>query len=1393
MAVRLTNQKFTTIDANGNRIIDVGTGSADTDAINKAQLDSVASDVSTNADNISTNADNISSNDTDISNLQAQTARIPGSNVWQAGLRDTYVEAQRVTDFIITRIVTETLTGDGAADREFLLTYTPTTELVTDFFLVPSATVGNITVESVDNDTVTLSGVIGDTNTFQITYITAEPVADPTLNPTVEVENGISRREYFRRRPDAGDVLPIIRPNEDTYVRGVDGRYIGAYWEAITIDGEEWRAQQEYLPGDIVGYLDINGIPRYAYSGTNHYSSATTNPAVFSAIGFQPAAFTDARPWEVVGSALDVSTGSVQDATAFDFLDPDGTRYPIAIQGLITGVNERLGQWGFQVGAYDGTDISVTAPSDVNTNVTISVGNGDIISFGLITEEEPTTAEFEISDVDTEDTTRVYFTGAIPLEIQQLFDGTGNIVAIYQAGARADLGQANRLIFADGDFVINTVDQSIGHAHISLVDNVVNSTSTVTANPGDTATNVGSVDANGNITVNIDTSAKQDKIDAILGDATPAQALDGVITLDLYKDINNNAASDGVQPLRVRGINGIRVEVGDEYLTTGFHSEITIDGTNVPGHGINVETTFPGTPGLGDQIFLDVAVSATDGTNQRARGFYTYVQPSADPATRFWEQLTTSAVGQLYNNARVGDIIYLQYAEEGFNTTDNDFIPGFYRANGNVGDDNHTTWIPAAGEGVTGSTTLVDGSDELRSITIASQGVDTTFNILNDEKNTILDHLEVPMTIGSVVEIDSTIPDEDTRIILDTYETGGGPEDGEWYWRQQEANPGSGPAATIFTPTTWQDLADRPNDGETNSRLWRQLIVQAEAADAAKLQEIREGVGQYDGSTETVPDADLRDLFVAGYNNVTGEVDLNNWAVLRVISNPQGTTNNDVRFRIHSVTSSAGVPPDGDAAGAANQSVGIVISHISDTVTTTVTNAPMRDGDPSFQENLNITGDLIVNGTVAGLEGETVQVWPTAYTEDFTTRIGSYYEFNDRVWRTTEAIAVTSLATLTGSNPATDGPWELITKDLNVIAGTGITIATDAMTNGLSVTTVSSDTVLNRAEVTVPTERDRILRTGEVQNLDTFITDGIARGLNLVIPYDAGTTPADGNLAWVDNELGPFTATTSFDDLTHIRVLTTDPDANLYLTLLREPFIAIWPDADGTPDVTNWAVLQPTGTFDNTNGFSTVVNAITRQLAVTALAGEFNGEIQTNNVRLIHDNAGFIAENIIRFIEPTFNTVTGVNDLLLNGGGVFDLEETGIITVSELDNDGDPVALGNTNTQFTREGTGNQTHTVHHQPMDSMAYLALQFNSVFAGVRGQVTDPVTPQNAAITDNTRDVDLHVYIEYLSTFNGESQDVTFVDRVRLSDGETQTRMYDSAAPAAFSPGGTIINQR
>ena len=124
------------------------------------------------------------------------------------------------------------------------------------------------------------------------------------------------------------------------------------------------------------------------------------------------------------------------------------------------------------------------------------------------------------------------------------------------------------------------------------------------------------------------------------------------------------------------------------------------------GGGVDVETSFPDSPTVGDHIFLDVSVSASDGTNQRARGIYTYVQPSSDPASRFWEPLTISTVGQLYNNARIGDVIYLENAEDNFNTNGNNFTIGFYRATANVGADNHTTWTIIGGG--TGDTSAIE-------------------------------------------------------------------------------------------------------------------------------------------------------------------------------------------------------------------------------------------------------------------------------------------------------------------------------------------------------------------------------------------------------------------------------------------------------------------------------------------------------------------------------------------------------------------------------------------------------------------------------------------------------------------------------------------------------------
>ena len=139
---------------------------------------------------------------------------------------------------------------------------------------------------------------------------------------------------------------------------------------------------------------------------------------------------------------------------------------------------------------------------------------------------------------------------------------------------------------------------------------------------------------------------------------------------------------------------GVAYNIGDQVV---FNNEIYIFTSQVlnsgnatfptaavaevgQGGGIPVVKSFPSAPSVGDEIFLDVAVSITDGTNQRPRGLYTRVQPGSNPNTAFWEQLSPSNVGQLYNNARLNDVIFLQAAETDFNTTGNNFAVGLYRA-----------------------------------------------------------------------------------------------------------------------------------------------------------------------------------------------------------------------------------------------------------------------------------------------------------------------------------------------------------------------------------------------------------------------------------------------------------------------------------------------------------------------------------------------------------------------------------------------------------------------------------------------------------------------------------------------------------------------------------------
>ena len=232
-----------------------------------------------------------------------------------------------------------------------------------------------------------------------------------------------------------------------------------------------------------------------------------------------------------------------------------------------------------------------------------------------------------------------------------------------------------------------------------------------------------------------------------------------------------------------------------------------------------------------------------------------------------------------------------------------------------------------------------------------------------------------------------------------------------------------------------------------------------------------------------------------------------------------------------------------------------------------------------------------------------------------------------------------------------------------------------------------------------------------------------------------------------------------------------DTDSNnLFINLADDAAVLVtWGGLD-TPDTTNWALLHATGAsvLDATGDY--------RDLPVEVFTDEYGGAIQADDVLFSHLHGGFNPEGVLRFR-------TGDE---LTHSGVFELVRTGMTTISELDADGDPVPAGNTNTTIGVVGTGNATATLHHAPVNSMAYLAIQFNSDFEGIRG-TTAGFAAMTDAVTGSTD-------IEYTSIWDTGSVTgvattrTTFIDRV-AADGATETRRFGAAKPTTFDDGDVV----
>ena len=389
----------------------------------------------------------LSTIENDIDILQEQ---ITGTSIYQDSLLTTYEAGQTVSDSFLANYITQTVTPNGTVN--YVLDY----DAIDDVNISNS---GGVNIVRVTGRNVQLDGL--PTADFTFNYTTLNDL-DNEITTSVGVVVGASTREYLRRgTPSTG----IVRPRGDTYVflelpdeAGQVGRlgvYASNHWILILNNGQAWRPYQQYLSRDEVEYRDINSIARHAYAGVNHTSLPSNNPAILSAIDYSgTGAISATTPWTPIGASIDFSTGSVQDPVKLQ----NPANVDVVIQGTLLGVNERLGQWGVQVGT-----------SLVDTTTVSGLGNGDMLSFGLASGTEPTSSSYEIIDVVTESgVTQIYFRGdSVPAEIDTLTTG-GNLVSIYEVGSRIDLGQANRFIFDSSDFTITTDDLDIGHTHISL-------------------------------------------------------------------------------------------------------------------------------------------------------------------------------------------------------------------------------------------------------------------------------------------------------------------------------------------------------------------------------------------------------------------------------------------------------------------------------------------------------------------------------------------------------------------------------------------------------------------------------------------------------------------------------------------------------------------------------------------------------------------------------------------------------------------------------------------------------------------------------------------------------------------------------------------------------------
>ena len=710
------------------------------------------------------------------------------------------------------------------------------------------------------------------------------------------------------------------------------------------------------------------------------------------------------------------------------------------------------------------------------------------------------------------------------------------------------------------------------------------------------------------------------------------------------------------------------------------------------------------------------------------------------PTTESWQKanlLEKVTVLPTTPTPDIGDSVYLT-------ETDGTNEPGPYTYVAGT----PNVWEATGGGASVGTARPAPNATELATIEVEVGGTDTILNILNDNKNTILDNLE-----GVDTDFTYPIPGTTNVVDFDTLDTGGGgATPGTWYYR---ANTSAGTPLDP-SPTSWADLEvalGSPNDDLVT------IVVDAEVADDAALTAM---LGEIDAGITITGNVIITDLSTveAGLLYVSdGTTD--NAAVLRVYTS--GTGDFDVRFVIEGVVSFVGTPPvDGT----------LRISSDFQTHTGTI-------NIPTLASDLNVTG----NATFGN--GELIRDYPAGFAAPFTIEVGDYWEFENRIYRREgNTVAIQTPFAFTNNIPSDTGvgsAWVNVTREILVANGPGLGLVTGDPVDGITTFTLSSDTVLNRADVTVPTIQDQILKTGVVNSIVDFLGSTIANNSNFTVNYDADETPLDGSISFVD---AAGIETTVWTEVDRLRVNSSDVDASTFFNTFTQPgqdILITYRNPDATIDTTNWALLR------TTTAVTSITNALQLSVAV-AEVGEYGGSVQNELATVYVRNGAFLPDNVLAYALSVTGSATEFN---LTGEIVFDLEQTGISTVT---------TGSNSNTQITSDGVpGATTSTLQHQSPNSMAYLALQFNSVF--VRD---DGVTSDNSANIVNGVVGDF-VYIQYTSTWDGVAG-VVFVDRVRTTAGPdaateaderlgfTTTRRYVGTGTVTefiFNPGTAVTS--